>query len=644
MPEPNLHLDPTYGALFIGVLLSAVLFGVTMLQTFVYFQQYPSDRPWRKFAVSWLCFLDALHLALSAHFVYHYLVSNYANPDALSHIVWSFKLRIVIDALVVCSVHTLYTLRLWTLLAIDDHLAPFGQEARRWSQQKVTVHASATLWVMRRIVPWLVYNRRHVSHHALLPVMCYETIKLDLFIDLLHAPWATFVPLGSSTVIDAVIASSLCYFLARCRPQSEPRNGPIKTLIVYTVNTGIITSFCSLITIFMMVAYPRTFIPIAIEFLIIKLYINSYMAMLNARTALNSSQEHSVHHSFIPPLPRGSFRDALEQKRLPFPSFLASASSLQLVECTPAPIPIPSPAPSTHIHPSRPYTQSPNPARRASAPETGPDRGRASPSPTWLVPRLSHPDVSPTYGELETPLGVGVTVPAAASLNKQRFRSFASSSAASSATATASFPAISGVHPLAAAAAAMFADPVDPLTPVRGPALNASGRGAAPPVDGAAAVMIAPSDARSRMADAHPEHTLSPLRFASYSSSAPSCAHSLSPSFALSAPPTPTHPDSSHARPSHAPSPSPSPSSLSGGTPSRPRLPSAYSATAAAGSEDAYTRMVSAVRESRRAGVGLATSTTARAGSRGGMAVSGVEDERGVWMWGAPPGSGGRAG
>ncbi|KAI9058626.1 hypothetical protein FKP32DRAFT_1688480 [Trametes sanguinea] len=104
MPAPN--LGPTYGALFIGVLFSAVLFGVTMLQTFIYFQQYPSDRAWRKLAVSWLWFLDALHLALSAHFVYHYLVSNYANPAALSKIVWSFKFRIVIDALVVCSVHT----------------------------------------------------------------------------------------------------------------------------------------------------------------------------------------------------------------------------------------------------------------------------------------------------------------------------------------------------------------------------------------------------------------------------------------------------------------------------------------------------------------------------------------------------------
>ena len=67
-------LDGTYGALFVGVLLSAVyahlslrsapvlilrprsnsLFGVTVLQAFVYLQQYPADSAWRKLAVYWL--------------------------------------------------------------------------------------------------------------------------------------------------------------------------------------------------------------------------------------------------------------------------------------------------------------------------------------------------------------------------------------------------------------------------------------------------------------------------------------------------------------------------------------------------------------------------------------------------------------
>lgn len=35
--------------------------------------------------------LDALHLALTIHGVYYYLVINYANPSALAEVVWSLK-------------------------------------------------------------------------------------------------------------------------------------------------------------------------------------------------------------------------------------------------------------------------------------------------------------------------------------------------------------------------------------------------------------------------------------------------------------------------------------------------------------------------------------------------------------------------
>lgn len=45
--------------------------------------------------------LDALHVVLIVHYVYFYLVINYANITALTKIVWSFKLQL----LVVVSYH-----------------------------------------------------------------------------------------------------------------------------------------------------------------------------------------------------------------------------------------------------------------------------------------------------------------------------------------------------------------------------------------------------------------------------------------------------------------------------------------------------------------------------------------------------------
>ncbi|KAI0633136.1 hypothetical protein C8Q77DRAFT_1158548 [Trametes polyzona] len=555
-------LDPTYGALFIGVLVSAVLFGVTMLQTFVYFQHYSSDRPWRKLAVCWLWCLDAFHLVLSAHFVYHYLVVNYDNPGALTHIVWSFKLRVVVDALVVCSVHTLYTSRLWTLLAIDDQVEPFGKEARRWSRQKLTPHANASRWVMRKVVPWLVSGLVGVGYGIAI-VMCFETFKLESFDDSMHAPWATFVPLGSSTVIDAVIAGSLCYFLSRCRPQSEAMNGPFKTLMVYTLNTGTITGLCSLLTIATMVAYPTTFIPIAIEFIVIKLYINS----LNARSILHSSSERHPMSSFLPTNSR-VLRYPLEHKRPPFPSFSVSVTSLPL---TPR-VPSSTPTPGGGVH-------APTSDARASAEWT-----RPSPVPTLRAPRLSHPDACPQYDANEA--AVGVTFPPTA---QQRFHSFTSASS----SATVAVP----LSPRTLAAT--YADPIDPLTPARHPLLLP------------AAEIVETSAEADPDYPSPPDRALSPLRFASYSSS------SASPSGSLSPPTSPTY-----ARPS------------------RPRLPSAYSTTestrdgAGEGSARRFTLMVSAARESRRA-LGSFQSGRSSIGPEP-VAERSRDDERGIWIWGGP--------
>ncbi|EIW56319.1 uncharacterized protein TRAVEDRAFT_72951 [Trametes versicolor FP-101664 SS1] len=561
------NLNPTYGALFVGVLLSAVLFGVTMLQMFVYFHQYPTDRAWRKLAVGWLWLLDAIHLALSAHFVYFYLVTNFDKPDALSHIVWSFKLRIVIDSLVVCSVHTLYTSRLWTLLAIDERMEPFGKEARRWSRQKLTAHASASRWIMRRLVPWLVSGLVGLGYGIAI-VMCVETFKLEAFSELAHTPWATYVPLGASTVIDGVIAGSLCYFLARCRPRSEAMNGPFKTLMVYTLNTGTITGLFSLLAISMMVAYPTTFIPVAIEFTVVKLYINSYMAMLNARGVIHPSQVHHTRTSFLPSNSR-IFRYPLEQKGLPFASFSASVASLHLAQRPPNP----SPTPGAH--------HAPTSDARASAEWT-----RPSPVPTLRAPRLSHPDVSPQYGGIETV--VGVAFPAAALGQQQRFNSFTSASS----SATVAVPP--SPNPLAA----VYATPVDPLSTAH----------PLPPTLHIEMAEITETTVDPPEYPSPPDRALSPLRFASYASSIPS------PSGSLSSPSSPTH-----AR--H----------------SRPRIPSAYSMDTrdgeerrtslpsdSPGSERRYTRMVNAARESRRT-LGSFQSGT-----------GGVEDDRGVWVWGGP--------
>ncbi|KAG0692314.1 hypothetical protein DFH29DRAFT_970337 [Suillus ampliporus] len=109
---PQLDLGSTFGALLIGVIIAAVLVGVTNIQAFVYFQMHSNTgRTFYKLVVHLLTF-DVLHLALIIHCVYYYLVNNYANIGALTKVVWSFK------APVIYGVHLLYVYHIWIALPI----------------------------------------------------------------------------------------------------------------------------------------------------------------------------------------------------------------------------------------------------------------------------------------------------------------------------------------------------------------------------------------------------------------------------------------------------------------------------------------------------------------------------------------------
>lgn len=108
-------------------------------------------------------------------------------------------------------------------------------------------------------------------------------------VDLLGHQWMSYYPLSVYTGTDTIIAASLCYLLYTNRTGYRRTDSLLNTLMLYTVNTGIITSICSLAAIIALKTSPHTFIVAAIEFLLTKIYVNSFLAMLNARNSLRDS-------------------------------------------------------------------------------------------------------------------------------------------------------------------------------------------------------------------------------------------------------------------------------------------------------------------------------------------------------------------
>ncbi|KAK0486761.1 hypothetical protein EDD18DRAFT_1360421 [Armillaria luteobubalina] len=102
----------TLGAVCIGAMVAAILFGITTLQAGMYYKNYSDDWWVYRYSVASLWILDALHIALSTHALYYYLIRNFT---AINHVVWCFKLQILFDVLIIMAVQVLYTFRLWKL-------------------------------------------------------------------------------------------------------------------------------------------------------------------------------------------------------------------------------------------------------------------------------------------------------------------------------------------------------------------------------------------------------------------------------------------------------------------------------------------------------------------------------------------------
>ncbi|KAJ8584412.1 hypothetical protein M405DRAFT_466393 [Rhizopogon salebrosus TDB-379] len=249
----DLNLGNTFGALFIVVILAAVLFGVTNVQAFIYFQTHnDTGMTVYKWVVIWLWILDALHLALVIHCVYHYLVSCYANISALTEIVWSFKLQVITDAFIVNGVLILYACRIW--------IVSKGRS---------------------RVLPAIVGIIIVLGFGLTIPVM-WATYQCHTFTDLAGNEWTTYLCFSMFFFDDVVIASSLCYILATSRTGFSSVDSFLTKLMAYIINTGCLTSIFSIVSLITTAVMPKNFVSFGIHILIVKLYVSSYIALLNA--------------------------------------------------------------------------------------------------------------------------------------------------------------------------------------------------------------------------------------------------------------------------------------------------------------------------------------------------------------------------
>ncbi|TDL21322.1 hypothetical protein BD410DRAFT_789754 [Rickenella mellea] len=247
-------LGPTFGAAFIGLVVSAIMYGLTLLQTFHYYRTYTRDPRLIKWWVGILWAADTLQLVLCTWAVYWYLVANFGNRTNLGIPHWSIELQTDASTTVGIGVQLYFARRVYQL-----------------SKNKPLTGAIIFFAVV---------------HFALGAYFTAYSFIHKTFASYRNLIWVSCVGLGSAATADILIAGSLCYFLRKNRTGFARTDALITTLMAYSINTGLLTSIIATTATILYAAMPNNLVWISVFWMLGKSYINSFLAMLNSRDNL----------------------------------------------------------------------------------------------------------------------------------------------------------------------------------------------------------------------------------------------------------------------------------------------------------------------------------------------------------------------
>lgn len=251
------NLALTFGSLLIGLMISAVIYGITLSQTVTYYRQSGLKDPrFLKIIVLVLWAFDTLHLILCIITVYWYLITNFSNPSALTKTVWALNLQTDCNGVIGLIVECFFARRVWIL----------GKN----------IYITATIVVLSLL------------HFVLGIVFTVEEFILQEFSRFPSLIWIACTGLGAAAATDIIIAASMCWYLWKSRTGFKGTDSIIATLMAYSINTGLLTSIIATGAVITFAVMPSSFVWLSFFWVLGKCYVNSFLATLNNREALRN--------------------------------------------------------------------------------------------------------------------------------------------------------------------------------------------------------------------------------------------------------------------------------------------------------------------------------------------------------------------
>ncbi|KAL5508710.1 hypothetical protein ACEPAG_4795 [Sanghuangporus baumii] len=256
-------MNRSLGPLLVGTSINAILYGIMVLQCYLYFMWYKHDKKRIKAVVLSLLLLDTVSCAFDIGMTYNYLVTNFGNPEAIQ--------------------------------VINLYLSPYRSSSTYATMFITFVTQGITAFVVQCFYGWRIHVLTRTRILSVLIYIC-STIQmlasigatvggtiLQQFTSLVKVEQVSLIWLVGSLVTDIIISTSLVWYLQKSKTGFSGSDDLITRLNRMTIQTGVLTTSLAIAMIITFFVFLNSTIHIGIGLTLSKMYTNSLLSTLNAR-------------------------------------------------------------------------------------------------------------------------------------------------------------------------------------------------------------------------------------------------------------------------------------------------------------------------------------------------------------------------
>ncbi|KAM5541170.1 hypothetical protein V8D89_005099 [Ganoderma adspersum] len=253
------------GCMVAGTVLSACIYGVSILQAYLYFPNSKKDSAGMRSFVAVLFTLDSVSMVLTFVTLFEFVVTDFGNPLLLFSVPPSLAILNGFTVLIATMTQCFFAHRLWRLS----------------NGNKLLVN-SVVLCALCSFGPGMVISAYMYAHREIADLGSVEIRILAGFTS------------GLSVVCDILIVAGLCYYLNSKRTGFKRTDSIIDRLIIYAINRGVLTAVCQAGHMISIVGLPGHFASMIFGLIESKLYCNTLFATLNAQKSLREEGDNIV--------------------------------------------------------------------------------------------------------------------------------------------------------------------------------------------------------------------------------------------------------------------------------------------------------------------------------------------------------------